>query len=135
MTIRFDPNLEQQIGLQSLASTIGNEQWMRANRANLQSIFNEDWTKMDQQALLQLMFQLKLKGVQWTHESQIPKIMTFFQRVGICEHKSMPGGVLWVRRTPSAAAAPPPAPPPPPPIEQNRVAEFMAKLARNRKNG
>lgn len=128
-------SIEQNIGLQALASTIGNEQWMRANVSQLRSIFNEEWTKLDQQGLLHLMFQLKLKGVMWTHESQIPKLMEFFARVKIAEQKTMPGNTIWVRRAPLANAPPPPPAPPPPTPHQQSVQAFMDRLAKNRKDG
>ncbi|MNU19531.1 hypothetical protein D3C71_77600 [compost metagenome] len=125
--------LDKTLSALALRATLGNEAWMRANVHKLREIFPVEWTKMDQQQILQLLFQLKLVGIEWSHESQIPQLMEFFSRVKIGEQKVMPGNVIWIRRVPVAGAPPrPPAPPPPTPHQQS-VQEFMDRLAKNRK--
>lgn len=120
-------------GLASLASTIGDPAWMSQNAAGIAALFPLEWTKVDQRFVMSVGLHIKIKGVVWTTEDQLNKLMVFFERVKICETRQMPGNVLWIRRAPVAGQAPPP--PPPPTQRQQTVQEFMDKLAANRRDG
>lgn len=73
-----------------LRSTLGNPQWLAANRAAITSILPTDW-KPAIDYVLPIGYRLKLLGVEWSTESELIKIMDYLQRIHLIDTRILSG--------------------------------------------
>ncbi|MEW6999208.1 hypothetical protein AADZ86_16100 [Colwelliaceae bacterium BS250] len=66
----------------SLAGTLGNENWLKTNEANIKAIFPLQWTEIKNLNGLKLGCDLKNLGVDWSSEKEFEMIMVFIEKLG-----------------------------------------------------
>lgn len=67
----------------SLQDTLGNEPWIREKEDAIKAILPQTWTHMNNINILQLMYQLKLIGVDWRSQDRFVDVMVFLEKIGI----------------------------------------------------
>ncbi|MDH5572348.1 MAG: hypothetical protein OEY89_11320 [Gammaproteobacteria bacterium] len=67
----------------SLKETLGNSDWMIENESALKEMLPKTWTHVGNLNLLQIGFSLKLLGVDWRGNDDVPRIMIFLEEIGI----------------------------------------------------
>lgn len=81
----------------ALKQTLGNPDWVIANRDALRKVGPEEWTHVHQVNALHMRWCLKIAGVDYRTEDEFKKCLEFLIRVGIIEND----GGLRIRRCPA----------------------------------
>lgn len=75
----------------TIQQTLGNESWVQANLPALRNMFPATPTKIDLGVFLSVGFKIKVLGVEWRDENDLPKIMSFLQKLKIIDIKTFEG--------------------------------------------
>lgn len=83
----------------SIATTLGNEQWLRDNEATVKALFPSEFTEITQLNGVAIGQQLRLLTIDWKTEKEFENIMVFFEKLGFLERdgnkiKSSPASSL-----------------------------------------
>jgi hypothetical protein len=69
-----------------LRPTLGNQDWIRRNRAMLRVLFPPTWTRLDDPELVvRLGVTLKMLGVNWQEAGELVTIVRWLDRLGCVE--------------------------------------------------
>lgn len=77
----------------TIQQTLGNESWVRANANALRNVFPINPVQVDLTLLTSVGYKLKLMGVEWREESDLPNMFSFLQRLNIIEVKALEGKI------------------------------------------
>lgn len=66
-----------------LATTLGNEHWVRKNEEAIKDVLPNSWTHMGNLNGLQIGFRFKLLGIDWRSEDQLSEVMVWLEKLGI----------------------------------------------------
>lgn len=70
---------------ESFRTTLGNEEWMKANTEALKKLLPETWTHVSNLNGLQIGFNFKLLGIDWRSELEFGKVMVFLEKIGLMQ--------------------------------------------------
>lgn len=65
-----------------LLPTLGNREWVEANRYKLRLLFPEQWTPAEHLSALRIGFELKLLGVDWRSAEDLVDSLVFLHKIG-----------------------------------------------------
>lgn len=72
----------------TLADTLGNKEWLKANEAAIRALLPETWTHMENLNGLRLGYGLKLIGVDWRSEDEFGRVMLFLEKTGMLQRQN-----------------------------------------------
>lgn len=75
----------------SIEQTLGNQSWTTAHRQQLRDLFPIEPVKVSMELFLSVGFKLKLMGVDWRDQNDLPKMFSFLQRIELVDIKTFQG--------------------------------------------
>lgn len=83
----------------SIQETLGNKAWVQAHLTELGELFPIIPVKVDMQLFLSVGFNIKIMGVDWRSNDDLPKILSFLQKLKLVDIKVVNGEAYVARRT------------------------------------
>lgn len=88
----------------TIQQTLGNQSWVEAHLPQLRNMFPVIPTKLELSMFLSVGFKIKVLGVEWYDQKDLPKIFSFLQQIKIIDIKLV-AGEAYVARCLSPAEA------------------------------
>ena len=70
-----------------LVPCLGSLVWLSQHQDTIKSCLPQEWKKPELADLVRLGFHLKIAGLDWHHETDLPKIMAYLSFLGVIHHR------------------------------------------------